>query len=252
MKHSIYFLLSFVLFSSFLFTSCDDDEEDVIQPGVKYSITGSIRTSSGAGVANISVELSGAKSATTTTDANGNFTFTDLESGNYTVTPISEDYKFDPSSKIINDLSSNQTVNFTQLELIIGKWVSTGENLAPLLLALFPYDSIYATFYTNNTYSVVSVDTGGVPYELKGTYTISKSNVGNIYNITLNQTTPTSLTSVGIYAIDINQTPHFMQYEVVQTEPNIGAIPPTPEGGFGSTNGGALGTINIQKYIRLE
>lgn len=251
MKHSIYFLLSIVLFSSFLFTSCDDDE-DVVQPGVKYSISGSIKTSSGAGVANILVELSGAKNANTTTDANGNFTFTDLESGNYTVTPQSEDYKFDPSSRTISNLSSNQTVNFTQLELIVGKWVSTGENLAPLLLALFPYDSIYATFNSNNTYNVVAVDTGGVTYPLEGTYTVSKSNVGNIYNITLNQTTPTPLTSVGIYEIDINQTPHFMTYEVAQTEPNIGAIPPTAEGGFGSTNGGVLGTMNVQKYIRLE
>ncbi|GAB6281981.1 MAG: hypothetical protein STSR0008_07250 [Ignavibacterium sp.] len=252
MKHSIYFLLSFVLFSSFLFTSCDDDDEDVVQSGAKYTISGSIRTSAGAGVANILVELSGAKSATTTTDANGNFTFTDLESGNYNITPRSEDYKFDPSTKTFSNLSSNQTFNFTQLELIIGKWVSTGENLAPLLLALFPYDSIYATFNSNNTYNVVAIDTGGVSYPLNGTYTVSKSDVGNIYNITLNQTSPTPLTSVGIYEININQTPHFMTYEVAQTEPNIGAIPPTSEGGFGSTNGGALGTINVQKYIRLE
>jgi len=251
MKHSVYFLLSFVLLSSFLFTSCDDDE-DIVQPGAKYTISGSIRTSTGAGVANILVELSGSKNATTTTDANGNFSFTDLESGNYTITPVSEDYKFDPSTKTFNNLSQDQTVTFTQLELIIGKWVSTGENLAPLLLALFPYDSIYATFNSNNTYSVVAIDTGGVSYPLNGTYTVSKSSVGNIYNITLNQTSPTPLTSVGIYEINITQTPHLMTYEVAQTEPNIGAIPPTPQGGFGSTNGGALGTMNVQKYIRLE
>lgn len=41
-----------------------------------------------------------------------------------------------------------------------------------------------------------------------------------------------------------------MKYEVVQTEPNIGSTPPTPEGGFGSTNGGAIGDINIQKFVK--
>ncbi len=250
MKHSIYFLLSFVLLSSFLFTSCDDDE-DVVQSGAKYTISGSIRTSSGAGVANIVVRLSGAKVDSVTTDANGNYTFSNLQSGNYTVTPVSEDYKFDPSNKLIN-LSSNQTVNFTRLELIIGKWLSTGANLAPLLVALAGYDSIYANFYINNTYDVRAVDTAGTAYSLTGTYTIGKSNVGNIYNITLNQSTPTTLTSIGIFEIAVNQTPHLMTYEVAQTEPNIGATPPTPEAGFGSTSGGAFGTLNVQKYIRLE
>ena len=43
-----------------------------------------------------------------------------------------------------------------------------------------------------------------------------------------------------------------MQYEVLQTEPNLGFAPPTPTGGFGSTAGGAFGNLNIQKYKKLK
>ena len=41
-----------------------------------------------------------------------------------------------------------------------------------------------------------------------------------------------------------------MKYEVVQTEPNIGATPPTASAGFGSSNGGALGQSNVQKFVK--
>jgi hypothetical protein len=43
-----------------------------------------------------------------------------------------------------------------------------------------------------------------------------------------------------------------MNYEVAQTEPQIaGVTPPTAQGGFGSTSGGAYGTTNVQKYIKI-
>jgi hypothetical protein len=56
---------------------------------------------------------------------------------------------------------------------------------------------------------------------------------------------------VGIFDISTATNPYTMQYEVAQTEPSIGATPPTAAAGFGSTNGGALGTFNIQKYIKI-
>ena len=43
-----------------------------------------------------------------------------------------------------------------------------------------------------------------------------------------------------------------MYYEIVQTNPDIGATPPTPEAGFGSSSGGVLGMTNVQKYVRLD
>lgn len=130
---------------------------------------------------------------------------------------------------------------------IQGKWWSKGADVAPLLVTLFSIDSIYAEFNTNLTYSVTSYSMG-VPTVLTGVYTQSDSGINGIWNITVNQTAPSALTSVGIFKVEGNT----MMYEVAQTEPNIGAVPPTAAAGFGSTNGGALGTINIQKYVRVN
>ncbi|MDZ7264897.1 MAG: hypothetical protein ONB16_09960 [candidate division KSB1 bacterium] len=149
------------------------------------------------------------------------------------------------------DKDKNPTGPTEQPDLI-GTWLSTGANVAPLLVQLMAIDSLWAEFKTDNTYLVKAKSTTGTVTQFTGTYTHEKSTVGTIYKIKLNQTTPTVLTSEGIYQIDKTKTPNEMMYEVVQTEPNIGATPPTPEGGFGSTNGGALGTWNVQKYIRLK
>jgi hypothetical protein len=42
-----------------------------------------------------------------------------------------------------------------------------------------------------------------------------------------------------------------MKYEIAQTDPEIpGVTPATPEGGFGSTSGGAFGMMNVQTYVK--
>lgn len=126
------------------------------------------------------------------------------------------------------------------------KWQSSGSNVAPLLVAVFNTDSIYAEFHGDNTYLVEQYDMTGAKTVLTGTYTQSESSVAGIWNILLEQTTPTAITVEGIFEI----TGDVMKYEVVQTNPPAGT-PPTPEGGFGSTNNGALGDINVQTYLKL-
>jgi len=134
---------------------------------------------------------------------------------------------------------------------IVGEWYSSGTNVAPLLVAYLKIDSIYAKFNKDNTYLVESFS-DGAKTTLTGTYVQTKSGVGNIWNITLTQTSPTALTSQGIFEIDATKTPYTMNYEVAQTEPQLqGVTPPTAQGGFGSTSGGALGTNNVQKYIKI-
>lgn len=64
------------------------------------------------------------------------------------------------------------------------------------------------------------------------------------------QATPAVLTATGIFQINMSDSPYTMEYEVVQTTPDIGVAPPTAEEGFGSTGGGAFGTMNVQKYVR--
>jgi len=127
-----------------------------------------------------------------------------------------------------------------------GKWKSFP--VAPILASFA--DSIIAEFKVNNTYTVDQWK-GGSKVNLTGTYTQTKSNVGNIYTIKINQSTPTVITAEGIFEVSTdNKT---MKYEIAQTEPSIaGVTPPTVAGGFGSTSSGAFGVINIQNYVRLD
>lgn len=128
------------------------------------------------------------------------------------------------------------------------KWQSSGSNVAPLLVALFQTDSIYAEFNGDFTYKVEQYDVSGAKVELTGTYAQAVSAIAGIWTITVNQTSPATLTAEGIFEI----TGDVMKYEIVQVEPPVaGATPPTPEAGFGSTSGGALGDSNVQTFLKL-
>lgn len=119
----------------------------------------------------------------------------------------------------------------------------------PVAPVLAPFaDSIIAEFKADNTYKVDSWK-DGARTELTGTYAQTKSGVGNIYNIVLNQSTPSTLTSEGILELSVDE--NSMKYEVAQTSPAVtGVTPPTAAAGFGSTSGGAFGELNIQNYVR--
>jgi hypothetical protein len=118
-----------------------------------------------------------------------------------------------------------------------GAWLSEGENLAPLLVDLTHAVSIDATFGPD-TFNVETVDDQGQMVTQLGVYTAEPSGVGNIYDIILEQNMPQAITVTGIYEVDNSVSPPIMRYEVVQTEPSVGAVPPTAEGGFGSTSFG--------------
>lgn len=136
---------------------------------------------------------------------------------------------------------------------IHGTWVSEGDNLAPGLVALFGTTRITAVFRSNNTYEVTELRGPDDPaITLTGTYTTEASASGDIRSITLVQGEPSTLTAQGIY--EVHAGGQQMRYEVIQTEPFIGAQPPTPAGGFGSTSigGEATGAVWIQNYVRTQ
>lgn len=239
----------------FFFAGCSDDDSPT-PPAQTYKISGTVTDASGNFLANVTVNLSGDKTASTTTDATGKYSFTDLQSGaSFTVTPVSNDYDFDPLNKAVTSISADQTVDFAAKDGITGLWISTGNNVASLLNVIFAayggIDTIYAEFYANKSYSVKQVNGDKTVINYSGTFSNQRSSVGTIYSIVLNQSTPSVATSEGIYDIDRSQDPDFMQYEVVLTS-GTQNVAPTPETGFGSTNGGALGTSNIQKYIKVR
>ena len=101
---------------------------------------------------------------------------------------------------------------------IIGEWNSSGTNVAPLLTTYFAVDSLYAKFNSDQTYLVESFDDAGVKTEYLGTFIQTKSDVGNIYTILLNQSSPSTVTSEGIFEVKMGETGYDMQYEVVQME----------------------------------
>lgn len=127
-----------------------------------------------------------------------------------------------------------------------GSWLSEGENIAPLLADLTGAVAITATF-GENTFTVVTLDDQGQEVQQVGVYTETASGNGEIFEIVLEQTMPSVITVEGIYEVDNSVDPPVLRYEVVQTEPSVGAIPPTAEGGFGSTSFGADLT---QIYVR--
>lgn len=149
-----------------------------------------------------------------------------------------------------DDQTTDNNQNNNTLVGIQGEWYSSGSNVAPLLATLFGTDSIYANFRSDLTYTVEQYDTSGAKLTLSGTFSQEESNVTDIWTIVVNQTSPAALASEGIFKVEGST----MQYEIVQTDPDIGATPPTPAAGFGSSASGGtpLGSLNVQNYVRIE
>ena len=82
--------------------------------GSTHSIAGNINDGTN-NMSGVSVVLSGGANASTTTDANGNYSFANLPSGlNYTVTPTLANYTFTPPTRTYDALAASVTdANFT-------------------------------------------------------------------------------------------------------------------------------------------
>ena len=145
--------------------------------------------------------------------------------------------------------SSSSGNDEIEVEAIVGSWESEGqENVALGLQMIAKTSRIDATFEDDNSYNVVSTDSSGSAVTFTGTYELGEETASGIRTITLQQSQPTSLVSEGIFQIEGST----MTYEVIQTDPNIGAEAPTVEGGFGSTivNGQATGVFWVQTYTK--
>ena len=86
-----------------------------------YSISGSVNLSGGI-LPGATVTLSGAANGTTTTDATGAYTFTNLVAGSYTVTPGLPGYTIAPANVTITN--ANVTQNFTAASTVAGYSIS--------------------------------------------------------------------------------------------------------------------------------
>lgn len=76
----------------------------------RHAITGRLTRADGTGIGGVVVQL---ETATTTTDANGFYSFTELTAGgSYTVVPASNEFVFTPGNIIFDELSADRAANF--------------------------------------------------------------------------------------------------------------------------------------------
>ncbi len=242
MKNLIYLLIAALLFT---FTACSEDDENPVA-GATYKISGTVTTPDGAGLAGATVNLTGADIETTTTDANGNYEFAGLDAGDYVVTATSTEYDFVQPVVTITGLAKDEVADFAAKELHLGTWLSVGTDIAPLLVSLFSYDSVRVTFNSDQTVQLETHILNGAWTTTPGVYTINKSATGSVHSISINYT---AFEQGGIIEVT-KGTPDELKLEVVQTTPDIGAVPRTPASGFGSD--AALGVLNIQNYVRIN
>lgn len=140
-----------------------------------YGISGTV-TLSGAALAGATITLTGGTTATT--DASGNYSFTGLDNGSYTVTPTKTGNAFNPSSLAVSVSGANVTgTNFAATP------ASTSYSISG---AVSGATGVTLTLSGNNTGSVVA-GTGGI-YTLSGlvpgSYTVTPSLSGFTFSPT--------------------------------------------------------------------
>lgn len=145
-----------------------------------------------------------------------------------------------------DDDDSNGGTNPPVPDPWIGSWLSAGDDVAPILVAFAGYDSVRVTYNENQTIVLEThtEDTGWAT--TNGIYTVTETSGSDINQIDIDYTV---FEQAGIMQV-WTASPDSMYLEVVQTVPDIGAAPVTPEGGFGSDP--TLGDLNIQKYRKLD
>ncbi len=251
MKKTNALLMGLSLFGLLIMGACGDDDDEEVMGTIAVAVSGL----PAGGNATITVEGDGFSQEVTGTE-----TLT-VPVGTYDILVANSEvdgnvYVANESDIIVivePNQASNVTITYEEFSVvngIVGTWVSAGEDVAPLLVTLFMVDSIVATFEANQTYTVLQYAGGSeAALTLSGTYSQTVAN-GTIWDIIVDQTAPAALTSEGIFQIDPSASPNSMQYEIAQTSPDIGAIPPNADDGFGSTSGGVLGDANVQVYKR--
>ncbi len=160
---------------------------------------------------------------------------------------VTDGAPLDTSEPVDTSDTSQDTSQDTEQseEGIQGAWRSEGADLAPLLVDVFGFNQVDARFKGDGSYTVDAVADDGKTYAFAGTYTVGTGTTP--HTIVLSQTSPSTATAEGIYRVQEG----VLTYEVVQTQPDFGFTPPTPQSGFGSTQGeGIAPDSNVQVYRR--
>ncbi|HLL72348.1 MAG TPA: FG-GAP-like repeat-containing protein, partial [Pyrinomonadaceae bacterium] len=86
----------------------------LINQSGSLAVRGVVTNEQGGAMAGVRMTLSGGASSYVITAADGSYSFLGLAAGSsYTLTPSRQNYRFSPEQQIFNELSADQTVNFT-------------------------------------------------------------------------------------------------------------------------------------------
>jgi Tol biopolymer transport system component len=161
------------------FTGLNSDQTADFTGTQVFNISGQITSSvvPGQGLFDIPVTLSGSASASVVTDAFGFFMFTDLPTGNYTVTPSQPGFTFSPTNATYNNLSADQFSSFTTASgsfFTISGHVADGSN-API--SGVSVSMLVRPMFGFNTLTAVQTDASG-------NYSFPNLQAGGNYTVT--------------------------------------------------------------------
>jgi len=208
---------------------------DSTNAAVTYSGTYTSTTNTGTTIRNIVLNQTVPTSVTSTgifqVDAKGNLKYEVIQTTpaipGFTAPVASEGFgstKYNGTALGVYWVQAFVKLN-PSVEPIVGSWLSEGANVAPGLKSTLKTKKIVAVFNANATYTVTATDSSNVDVVYTGTFATAASSNTSIRTITLNQTTPTSVTSSGIYQVTASG---LLTYEVIQTTPAIpGFVAPT-------------------------
>jgi pyrrolidone-carboxylate peptidase len=155
-----------------------DIDFDFVGQLVNYTLSGRV-TLAGTGLSGVTISLSGTQNGSTTTDAAGNYSFSVLAEGTYTLTPAKQNYTFAPANTSFSNLGANQTAaNFAgtlNLHQISGHLTNiNGIALPNVTMGLSGSQSGTATTDSQGAYSFTNLPAGG-------NYTITPSLAGSTF-----------------------------------------------------------------------
>ena len=152
-------LLSFLIIMFVTVIGCDKKPATSVISG---TVSGDLK-------AGITINLTGAATTSTTTDSSGNYSFTNQEDGNYTVTPSLDGYTFNPTSTNVAVSGASVTgINFTSTHSGYGiSGTVTGIVAANVTLTLDDLNVTTTTTDSNGNYTLRSTDIGNGTYIVK-------------------------------------------------------------------------------------
>jgi hypothetical protein len=183
-----------------------------------YSIAGRVLDSTGQSLTGVTVALSGSQSATTTTDASGNYSFTIPAEGNYTVSAAKVHYVFAPLTTSFSNLGGNQIANFSgtlNRHTISGQVTSAGNALAGVAVSLSGSQSDVAMTGPDGRFTF-SMPAGGI-------YTVVPSRTNYLFTPASSIFTDLDSSRIVDFAATLIRTLEFSaaSYQIVEGETSL-------------------------------